>query len=335
MLLALFAVGLAQASTPSFRLPEGSAAERTSAALRGGLEGRRVPAPDPATAAGWQLWMGELAQAKTAQEFSAEREARLCLFALAQGRYECAWKHYAQTSGDPRVSAALLPRLLPGISAADPLATDGLAGALSNEIRLFPAVPPLSGPLLPGRVQRREMSVEGLKVGEARVRMVVRVEYEGVIVELLHQAGPACVVHVAIPLDPDYAFGAEYLDWYQQEQSGQAHRVELTPGAEARTLYGRFEWRAQDFPRRLPQSLPALARLDGLRLEWSADGAELEFARGLAQALALPPLGLDTSVFLRGEKQPKGMVIDLSQPAQRPRRLRELAHAIESFVLPR
>jgi hypothetical protein len=227
--------------------------------------------------------------------------------------------------------AGLLPRFLPGV--------ESLAQPLSDGATLRPALPPRTGRGLPGRIEQRQMQMESLPIGAARIKLAVRVEYEGVIVELTHQEGPACVVQVEIPQDPDFVFGLEYLDWYPIEpQPGaaatdRARRVELEPGSDPRTLYGRFEPRTFDFPRRLPAAKPQLLQREGLALELLPGDPRREFFQELGSALSRPPLSVDACVFERGAVRPSGIHIDLAQPADQPRRLALLAEAIESFLL--
>ena len=330
---------LAPSAQPAQRpqLPEGSAAERVLATLPDNQPVERLAALDPSKAQAWATWLQALESARTSS--AAAAHARLCDFALAQGRHERAWEHLVAAQARPELMAGLLPRFLPGV--------ESLAQPLSDGATLRPALPPRTGRGLPGRIERREMQLQRLAIGAARVKLAVRVEYEGVIVELTHQEGPACVVHVEIPQDPDFAFGLEYLDWYPIETpaetpagaavgdaaSDRARRVELAPGSDTRTLYGRFETRAFDFPRRLPPTKPQLLQREGLAIELLPGDPRREFFQELAGALALPPLRVDACVFERGAARPAGIHIDLAQPADQPRRLALLAEAIESFLL--
>jgi len=312
------------------RLPVGSEAERAVALLDPSAPLRRLEALDPARPEGWSGWLEALGAlgALPAEPSEAGRaaHARLCDFALRQQRYERAWSHLVAIRGEPGLFAGLLPRFLPGV--------EGAASRLADGVTLRPALPPLTGQGLPGRVERREMRLDELAIGAARVRLAVRVEYEGVLVELTHLAGPRCSVRVEIPPDPDYAFGQEYLDWYPLEQLGAAQLVELEPGSDTRTLYGRFEPRAQDFPRRLPTALPQLVRDEGLALELLPGDPSRGLFEGLAAALGRAPLSIDACLFERGQARPGGIHIDFTQPASQPRRLALLAEAIETFVRP-
>ncbi|MFM7280765.1 MAG: hypothetical protein ACKO32_03195 [Planctomycetia bacterium] len=314
------------------QLPEGSAAERVLATLPDNQPLERLPALDPSHAQAWATWLQALESARTGG--AAAAHAQLCDFALSQGRYERAWEHLVAAQARPELMAGLLPRFLPGV--------ESLAQPLSDGATLRPALPPRTGRGLPGRIERREMQLERLAIGAARVKLAVRVEYEGVIVELTHQEGPACVVHVEIPQDPDFAFGLEYLDWYPIETpagnalgeagSGRARRVELAPGSDTRTLYGRFEPRAFDFPRRLPPAKPELLQREGLAIELLPGDPRREFFQELAGAFARAPLRVDACIFERGATRPAGIHIDLARPQDQPRRLALLADAIEAFV---
>src|SRR5204863_139988 len=75
------------------------------------------------------------------------RRAGLARIALAQGRFDDAWDHFAATGGAPEICAALLPGFLPGVaigSAPEGVAVGpgGIVGALPDGVLLAPASPP-------------------------------------------------------------------------------------------------------------------------------------------------------------------------------------------------
>ena len=336
MLLVLLAsIALAQDS-PARVLPEGTAAERTAAALHGGVAAKSIAAPAAGSAEAWQGWAADLEAARASKEPDPGREARLALFALAQQRWTEAWQHFERSGGDPGVAAALLPRFLPGCGADAPPGPDGFPGALPDGVRLAPALPPGKGDAPPGRIERREMKLARLAIGKAVVSLRIAVEYDGVLVEVAHVSGEACTLALALPCEPGYSFASEYVDWYVQESHGAPLALVVQPGEEAHSLYGRLELRPLRGPERVPQQLPALLAREGLLLELFPADPEEAFVRRIAESLRAPPLALDARVWIRGgkERPPGGLRIDLTQPGERAQQLSSLCGAIERFVLP-
>jgi hypothetical protein len=334
MLFALLALLPLAQESPARVLPEGTAAERTAAALHGGIAAKPLAAPAAGSAEAWLGWMADLESSRAAREPDPECEARLALFALAQQRWNEAWRHFERTGGDPGVCSALLPRFLPGCAADAPLLQDGFAGALPDGSVLRPALPPAKGDAPPGRIERREMKLARLSVGKAVVSLRIAVEYDGILVELAHVAGESCRLSLALPCEPGFSLASEYVDWYVQETHGAPLALELKPGEEAHSLYGRLELRPVRGPERVPEHLPALAAREGLLLELFRDDPEEPLLRRIAESLRAPPLALDARVWIRGSKEvPGGLRVDLTRPAERAQRLADLCAAIERFVL--
>jgi hypothetical protein len=334
MFLALLAAGALLQEAPARVLPEGTAAERTAAALHGGVAAQALAAPAPGSVEAWQGWLADLGAARGAAAPDPEREARLALFALAQQRWNEAWSHFERTGAEPGVAAALLPRFLPGLSADAPLGKDGFAGALPDGVVLHPALPPAKGDAPPGRIERREWKLARLSVGKAQVSMRVAVEYDGITVELAHVSGAGCKLAVVLPCEQGYQLANEYVDWYVQETHGAPLLLELKPGEEPHTLYGRIEPPPIRAPERVPEKMPALAAREGLVLELFPADPEEPLVRGIAASFRAAPLALEARVWLRGGKErPAGLRIDLTQPGERARALAQLGGAIERFVL--
>jgi len=334
MLLGLLASFLVAQEAPLRVLPAGTRAERTAAVLHGGVVARALDAPAPGSVEAWKGWAADLEAARKAREPEPAREARLAIFALEQQRWIEAWAHFERCGGDPAVCAALLPRFLPGLAPGAPLGKDGFAGALPDGVVLRPALPPLKGDAPPGRLERREMKLAQLAVGKAVLSLRIAVEYDGITVELAHVAGESCKLALVLPCEPGYQIANEYIDWYVQESHGAPLALELQPGAESRTLYGRLEQRSTHAPERVPEKLPALAAREGLVLELFREDPQQAFVSSIAESLRAPPLALDARVWIRGSKDiPAGLRVDLTRPEERVQRLAELCGAIERFVL--
>ena len=327
------ALCLAQEGPPRL-LPEGTGAERTAAALHGGIEARTVAMGSWRSAESWRTWSADLAAARAPAEAEPEREARLALFALEQARWEDAWRHFTRCSAEPRIVAGLLPRFLPGVGADAPLAKDGFAGALPDGVVLRPALPPEKGAGPPGRIERREMKLARLAVGQATLSLRVALEYDGVVVELAHLAGEPCTLSVVLPCEAGYVFANEYVDWYAQETHGAALALTLKPGEEAHTLYGRLDPRPIRGPERVPERLPELLRRQGLVLELGPGDPDAGLLGAVAASWKAPPLELACVLWVRGQgAPPAGVRIDLLDPATRAERLGELCGMIEHFAL--
>jgi len=334
MLLALLSAAALAQDAPPRTLPEGTGAERTAAALHGGVEAKALVAPAPGSAEAWKGWAADLETARKAKAPDPACEARLALFALSQQRWNEAWSHFERTGAEPATCAALLPRFLPGCAPDVPLAKDGFPGALPDGAVLHPALPPTKGDAPPGRIERREMKLARLAVGKGFVSLRIAAEYDGIVVELAHAGGESCRLAVALPCEPGYVFANEYVDWYVQETHGAPLALELKPGEEAHTLYGRVEPRQLRAPERVPAELPALAARAGLVLELFPGDPDEALVRSIAECLQAPPLALPARVWIPdGKPAPAGLRIDLALPGERAQRLAGLAAAVERFVL--
>src|SRR5258706_584115 len=123
-----------------------------------------------------------------------------------------------------------------------------------------PAFPPHAtgaGEIPRGAVERRAMRIDGVRVGTATIALRVSVEGEGVEIDVEHRGGGDVELKIAIPVDPQFAFADEYVDWFRQEERGVPHVVAVHAGDEPHTLYARFEPRRPEWPSRMPDKLPA------------------------------------------------------------------------------
>lgn len=264
---------------------------------------------------------------------AAARRARLALLALEQGRSDDAWEHFAATT--PEWTAALLPRFLPGVPPQTRAGVGGVAGPSEAGVVLSPALPPPSLERVAGRVDRRAMSARDVAIGDTVVSVRVSVEAEGVQVDVRHRSGPATRFALRIPRSPDYDFGDEYVDWYRQETKGVPHVIEVKPGEEEHTLYGRFDARrdvpAASVPTRLP---PSLAR-GGLWLVVANDDPDRELLAAAAAAIGRTGLGFECGLRPPGAPSSgiAGTSVDLSKREERAARLAWLVSAIEHYAL--
>ncbi len=318
------------APQPRCELPAGPLAE----AVRRLDPGVKPAALDPDDrSADWsqpptiERWGRALEAAAGAQRSG---RAALALLALRQGRAGDAWDHVAACKDDPALLAALLPCFLPG---AD-VAIEGDA-PLPDGAVLRPATPPRTRAPVPGRPERREMHRRGLRVGDAVLDLRVAVEPEGVQIDVKHVSGGVARLAIAIPREEGYALASEYVNWFRQEETGIAHRIEVGPDAVEFTLYGRFDPRPSAFPALVPGARPAVLEHGGLEIRPSPAPGGAERAAALARVLARPPLRLAARV--RAPDAPAGawtpLCVDLSDPAGAEGKLADLCSAVERSAL--
>ncbi len=291
------------------------------------------PWQSPAT---WRRFEELLSAESSAKASDPARRAELALLALAQHRWDDAWLRFGECAASPSIVAALLPRFLPGTSAA-------ANEALPDGAVLAPTLPPLpppsgEGPGAPrGFVQRRAMRIEGLVVGAAHLALRVSVEGEGVEIDIEHQSGGAVKLQVAIPEDPQFAFADEYVDWFRQEKPGVPHEVSIQPGDEAHTLYARFEPRKAEWPTLLPDRLPAQIEQGTLWIEPGSDERARPLLEAVAECLSSGPLHVVAR--LGGPRTASadhlGVRVDLSDAKARSRKLAWIAGAVERCALGR
>ncbi|MBL8862228.1 MAG: hypothetical protein JNK02_09465 [Planctomycetes bacterium] len=342
-LATVFALGAtiqtaATAAEPRFEFePQGAPAwiARLEPGVRPAALERADRAADWADPATLERWRAALAAAAAGANPTAR--ARLSVLALRAGRADDGWRHLAAAAAEPALAAALLPLFLPGIGPDEAAGQGGLAGPLADGVILAPATPPRARPAERGRVERRAMRVSGLRVGEALLALRVAVEPEGVQIDVAHLAGGPARLRVRLPSEPGFRLANEYVNWYRVERPGEAHAIEVRPGDEPHTLYGRFE-PDREAPRfALPVQRPALLDSGGLAIRPGPRDGDLARAEALARALAGPPLALEARVAPRGAPAaPDGrsaIEVDLSDPQTADAKLAALLGAIEQFVL--
>jgi hypothetical protein len=309
--------------------------ERTWALLDPRVEARLpadLPLGQTASEELWSAW-AERVDACRAGEPAQRAQARLWLAALAatQGRGDDAWEHLAHAGEAPAGLRAVLPLLAPGVAPADLAAWPALpAGARLAPLSPPPGVPAAEVLLGVGRVRDGHAAVRGFTVGGARVEFALRVEGDGVQIELAHAGGPATELELAVPAAPDFTLASVHVDWERVEAPQGRLRVALAPGGEPVAVYGRYRPRRIEWPTSTPAELNAQIGRDGLCL-WSAPGADLG---GLRAGLATL---LDVAVLATGDPVPpaRGLVLDLRDAATRDEKLAGLVSLAERFALSR
>ncbi|MBK8179442.1 MAG: hypothetical protein IPK67_11260 [Planctomycetes bacterium] len=334
-------------------LPPGPAA-RAFAGVGPATEPARLSADGPAAPdwsrpEGWNRWAEAVgAEARGAQS-DPTRRAALARAALSQGRYDDAWDHFAATGGDPPVAAALLPRFFPGVgepgvqeapaAAVDFLADarGGLPGPLPDGVLLRPSVPPPSLPAAQvalGRnwIERREMRLEGLRVGASTLAMRVALQSDGIQVDFDHRGGGPARVRVILPEPADFEVRVAYVDWMRQDERGGILEVNLAPGDETHSVFGRLRPRALPWPTQLPARLSQGLADHGLALCFPPEAPDGAMFRAAAPGLAAV-LGLSVRVEAAREFSFPGVRVDLEDPALARRKLLGIVTLAERFAL--
>ncbi len=322
-------------------LPPSPAADATARIPPG-----TAPAALPAVAddawtkpATWKRHAELLAAEAAAAKPDPARRAELALLALAQRRWADAWSRYTECADSAPTLAALLPHFLPGVpvshAANAPLGADPSFVAV-----LAPALPPFVADVPPpprGYVQRRAMRIDRIAIGTSVLSMRVSVENEGVQIDLDHVEGPPVKVAVRFPEDPEFGFSDEYVDWYRQDQRGVPHEVALKPKDDTHTLYARFEPRKPDWPTKEPDLVPAQLENGSILLLSGTAPEERALADAVAAFLRDGPLGIQArrAESRAAAPEPFGVAIDLTNDADRARKLAWLAGTVERRALER
>ena len=131
--------------------------------------------------------------------------------------------------------------------------------------------------------QRLKDAVEThrFKHEDERIDLTISIEATGVQVDVAHRGGGATTVAILIPEPPGYEIRIEYLDWMQTDQPRRPILVDLQPGGEPTTLWGRMIERRISLPTGQADQLPQSLVQGGLFLSLPADDpATPEQARG-------------------------------------------------------
>lgn len=285
----------------------------------------------------WASWLAaEAAAGRAGEDADPRRRAALALVALEQRRWNDAWHHFARLSAHPELAAGLMPRCLPGVPAGAGVLPGGLPAPLADGVVLRPAPPP--PPAGPARLgETRRAAAHGLRIGTAWVDMAVLVEPAGVEITLTHVGGGPARFAVRLPQPAGRRIGIEYADWFRQDTLGEPLAVELVPGCEPVTLFGRFVPFDRDLPASPGADLPAGLKGGGLWIEVGGACEALRLEAGAAAAavgeLLAIPAGLRDPRSVPAAGPFSGTVVHLADPARARSVLAALASAAEAHVL--
>ena len=327
-------------------LPPGPVADRVATLAR--LERSAPEAPawprwtppsgpdDPwAAEAPWRDWVELVRDEAAAEPPDPGRRARLALLARAQGRDADAWRHLL-AAGETAEASALLPAFLPGLLTPDPEADGGGS-------HLAPALPPGSptadGPLR--SLVGREMRLEGFALGGARLSITVRVEGDGVQVDLAHLEGPEVRVAVTLPVPPGVELGVVYADWERLDETDAPVPLVLSPDSPTHELWGRFRSLAVRWPAPLPGDDSPLVRTpERVVIQVPRGGAPdprvARFAEGLAELIERPTSLRRAGDMPRESEEGRGLeplLLHLDDPAEAERKLVALMGLAEAHAL--
>lgn len=352
--------GLARAE-PAQQAEPAQVALRLSAAAFGWL-GERAPALDlPRAGEGredasaaldwseertWRRWSQALERlespsldGESAAEARARARAALAELALAQGRHDDAWRHLAHARALPDDElAALVARFVPGVVGAPAGGPFGPLAAGSRDAEPPLLAPALAPPLEPEEASRtrRELTLEGLRVGEARLSLRVALEPEGVQVDLEHRGGGPTRLRVRVPRDPRLEPLALLVDWEERERLDEEVLLELGPESARHTLWLRCVARPPLGPSALPEQVPAGLALGGIVLASMAQPPSPLLAAARA-------LGERTGLFCRVSEvhdaptppapAPAGLLVLLRPGDAGQRELAHLVHLVEAWTL--
>jgi hypothetical protein len=338
---------------PSIALPEGPAARAFAQVAPDtqpaemNLSFLPVERSDPAWEREevWQDWAVCVRETAKSKESDPVRRARLCLYACVQGRSDDAWEHFSALTAEPQLSAALLPLLAPGVPVS--LAPEvraskgGRSGAMPDGALLRPMLPPPPTPVAElelGRtwIEPRKLTIEGLRVGAATLAMGISLEADGIQIDLDHRGGGPAKLSILLPEPADFAIYVAYLDWYPQARALAPIEVQLEPGSETRTLFGRFRPRRLDWPTRIPRAMPVGLIEAGLRVEVGPGDPELRrcasFTSALGTLFGVPARLVETDSSAAPEEFP-GLRMALFAGPSREQKLMGLVSLAERFAL--
>lgn len=344
-------VGPSSPQDPSFALELGAgpaeralaslAAETPASSLRelAGPERGFLVASSPLAAEQiartWEAW-GEWLGRAAADPEDAPARAGLCLLALRAGRWEDAWRQVERLGAAPSMLAALLPHLAPGVPLEHAAGPGGAPPALPDGVLLRPALPPELPPGGFASTGPRRLLARAFRVGAALLELELALEPSGVQVDVRHLAGGPARLFVELPEPWDAAIRIQYVDWFRQDDPRAPLAVELGPGSEPVTLYGRFLARELPLPAAPRGELPRTIREGGLWIE--LDPARCEPGPPRAAALALGrALGVPAGLRAPGDPPPPGpfagVVLHYASALEGARLLERVASTAEAFLL--
>lgn len=299
----------------------------------------------------WATWAADLGAVASAETSKDRREAvaRLCRFAARDGRPDDAYRWAAALgAGDAEGLAGVVPYLFPGVPFGTPLGDAGRPGPLGPATTLRPLLPPATERLPFGQIQWREATAAGLRSGDARFDLMVKVDGSGVVAEFREIQGGRGAIDLVLPAPAGYRLKSLYVDW---------EKVPLPEGADAKTIdwsrhpvtvpldpeegsYSVFA-RLAPLPAELPTppdgSLPAALLEAGLEVR-TGDGpppALRDVVRAWGRAVGVEArVRQAASPDAPAGRRVHGAVIDLTRSADPARLLRAVTSAIERRALP-
>ncbi len=280
----------------------------------------------------WRRWVELLRTEAHAQEPDPERRAQLALLAREQGRDSDAWRHLLRCGEDPLV-LALFPAFLPGVPARLLSAEE-----LPDGVLLRPALPPATedprGTL--ATLAGRTMEHRRVLVGGALLYLVLRIEGDGVQVDLVHKSGPSVRVRVSLPAPAGVEIALTYKDWEKLEDPRAPIELALSQEDPSHTIWGRFRMRRDRWPMPSPA---ASKRTDPPRapLALASDATRIEprlqrFAEALSELFDRPcvypfePLAYADEVF-------EPIVLHLGGGVDPDRKLAAMISLAEAYAL--
>ena len=288
------------------------------------------------TGSTFERWARLLREEAAAPGADAERLAVLCLLARSQGRARDAWRHFESLSAHPRGAAAVMPFLLPGVPAHTAVEPGGVPAPLPDGVVLRPLAPPAQGKVPVGVLEWRTARIEGLRVGEAVLRLTIAVESTGVQIDIEHVSGGPARLGLVVPEPEGFEIRVEYLDWMRQDSLREPLMLEVAPGEEEpHSLFGRVLERRSAAPTGSVRRLPRQIVEGGLTLVVPPDDPQRALIEAAAASIASL---LEVEVRVRASDAPRGdgwteTTVQLPEGAARADRMRYLVSAVEGFVL--
>jgi hypothetical protein len=119
-------------------------------------------------------------------------------------------------------------------------------------------------------------------------------------------------VRVLLPELPDFEIYVQYDDWVRQETVGVPLQIDLAPGDETHSLFGRFRPRRIAWPTELPTRASHALAHDGLVLVLDESDERAPIRRAATDGLARL-IGAPCRIEARTASTPGAVRIDLSE----------------------
>jgi len=291
----------------------------------------------------WTTWAASVGRARN----DAAAHFELAAAALGQGRDEDAWEHFALAPRGVEQRGerlALLTAFLPGVPSAQAGASwsDGEL-RLPDGVTLAPRLPPLDRPVRErllgmGRLERREMRVDGLRIGAARLDLRVAIEQDGLQLDFENLSGGPAKLRLALPCPLDFELRGVYVDWQKLESPTSPLELELSADGPPLVVYARFAPLLVSWPSTWPTELEPRVRQHGFVLVGAPADPLLPRLRGFAAALE-PLVGVagrcEALAVGAPGAHPLATRLDFSRGLDRESKWRALVGAAEAWALRR